>query len=78
MRGKSVRNYVAENIIASNPHQALMHRTNKWKTCWRCQKDKPTVGGHLDIRSGLHKFVCADCMAEKKARNEVPTVQSTN
>jgi hypothetical protein len=78
MRGKSMRNYVAENIMASNPYQALMHRTNKWKMCWQCQKDKPTLGGHLDIKSGLHKFVCADCMAAKKAKHEVPTVPSAN
>lgn len=78
MRGKGLRNYVAENIIASNPHQATMRSANKKKMCWHCQQEKPTKGGHMLIRPGLHKFVCIDCMAAKKATHEVPPVQSTD
>lgn len=78
MTNKSIRSYVDENLQAVKPHQAAMLKVNRRKLCWSCQKDKSTHGGHMDIRAGLHKFVCVDCMNAKKAKNEMPTVQSTD
>lgn len=79
MRGHTNRGVVAENLTAALPDVFLRQQMSRSKkTCWTCQKDKPTKDGHLNIRAGLHKFVCADCVAAKKAKNEVPTVQSTN
>ncbi len=36
--------------------------TGKKKTCWKCQKDKTTYGGHQKILAGFYKFVCKDCL----------------
>lgn len=41
----------------------------KKKTCWQCQKEKTTFGGHQKIIPGFYKFVCKDCLdanAQKK------------
>lgn len=35
--------------------------TGKKKTCWQCQKDKSTVGGHIKAAANFFKFVCKDC-----------------
>lgn len=35
--------------------------TSKKKTCWQCQKDKSTFGGHQKVASNFYKFVCKDC-----------------
>ena len=36
--------------------------TGKKKTCWKCQKDKSTRDGYLNIKPGLFKFICKDCL----------------
>ena len=69
MRGTGFGNVIAQNIAASSAkrhHEQYMH--NKWKMCWKCQKDKPTTGGHLMITAGLHKFICKDCMDAKEKK----------
>ena len=43
--------------------------TGKRKTCWQCQKEKHTFGGHQKIMPGFYKFVCRECLeanAQKK------------
>lgn len=79
MRGHTNRGVIAENLTAALPNVFLQQQmSRKKKMCWSCQKDKSTKDGQLDLRSGLHKFVCADCIAAKKAKHEVPPVQSTD
>lgn len=79
MRGQISRRVTAENLLAVNPYLAAKGAiANKKRVCWSCQKNKFTKGGHLDVRPGLFKFVCADCLAAKKAKHEVPPVQSTD
>jgi len=43
--------------------------SQKWKMCWKCQKDKTPYGGYLRITAGLHKFICKDCMDAKEKAN---------
>jgi hypothetical protein len=67
MRGKGVKNIVAENVLAAMPlvgARQIMNR--KRRLCWACQQDKVTTGGHIKIVPGLMKFVCAECMDAKK------------
>jgi hypothetical protein len=72
MRGTGNRNVVAENLSASfakRDHEKWMRK--QWKMCWKCQKDKPQIGGYLRFSAGLHKFICKDCMdAKEKANGE--------
>ena len=71
MRGTGFGNVVAQNIAASRAQQRNEKRMNqKWKCCWKCQKDKSTFGGFLRIRPGLHQFICKDCMDAKQKRVE--------
>jgi len=78
MRGTGFGNVVAQNVAAIRAQQ----RNEKWmhrqrKLCWKCQKDKSTHGGFLRILSGLHKFICKDCMdAKEKERNMKSEEQS--
>jgi hypothetical protein len=37
--------------------------------CWKCQKDKSTVGGHIKMfAGGPMKFICKECMDKKKEK----------
>lgn len=68
----SAKNIYAENLHAALPHSFFKHETRKQKRmCWKCQKDKHTVGGHLKMfTGGTMKFICSQCLAEKlKAKN---------
>ena len=69
MRGQRFKSIIAENVLAATPdiaaHQAM---NRKRKTCWSCQQDKSTIGGHMKIVPGLMKFVCAECVAAKKEK----------
>lgn len=68
MRGQKVKSILAENLNAVIPHQFTKQAMSKQKRmCWRCQKDKSTVDGHIKMFSGgPMKFVCKDCMDAKK------------
>jgi hypothetical protein len=72
MRGTGFGNVLASNIAALRGQQRNEKRmSQKWKMCWKCQKDKTPVGGYLRITAGLHKFICKDCMdAKEKANGE--------
>lgn len=44
-----------------------------WQLCWRCQKDKPLLGGSIQMLGGyvpgaVRKFICLDCLNEKKQK----------
>jgi hypothetical protein len=69
MRGHGFNHIVSQNLKAVNPHLASerkLHR--KPKTCWKCQKDKSVIGGHVKMQAGLFKFICKDCMDAKKLK----------
>lgn len=69
MRGNGYRNIIADNLSATSGlmiHEKWTHR--KRKLCWKCQKDKPQYGAHLDLSMGVHKFICKDCMDAKAAK----------
>ena len=64
----STFNAVKQNIKA----QAAMQANNKERIkqprcCWKCQKDKQTIGGKLVMKPGFFMFICKDCMDAKKA-----------
>lgn len=67
MRGQRFKSIVAENLHAALPHAFSEQRFNtKKKMCWKCQKDKSPVGGHIKIfTGGPMKFICKECMDEK-------------
>lgn len=75
MRGHTVKNVVAENIRATNAaHAANRTMNGKKKMCWRCQKDKTPVGGHLKMfPGGPMKFICKDCLDVKKEKENETT-----
>jgi hypothetical protein len=60
---------IASNLTATKDLNNLRTNMNrKRKLCWACQKDKTVLGGHLDLRPGLAKFVCKECVALKKEK----------
>ena len=66
MRGTGFGNVVAQNLAALRGQQRNdKYMNQKWKMCWKCQKDKNPYGGYLRITAGLHKFICKDCMDVK-------------
>ena len=69
MRGQRVKSILAENLHAALPHQFAKQVMSKGKRmCWKCQQDKPTVGGHIKtFKGGPMKFICKECMDAKKA-----------
>lgn len=67
MRGTGYGNVLASNIKAlKGQFRNEKYMNNRWKMCWKCQKDKNPYGGHLRITAGLHKFICKDCMDVKE------------
>ena len=71
MRGYGFGNILAGNIEALKAQQRNEQRMNKkFKLCWKCQKDKNPYGGYLRITTGLHKFICKDCMDAKQKQLE--------
>ena len=71
MRGQGSTSIVASNIAALRAQQRNEKRmSQKWKMCWKCQKDKSPNGGFLRITAGLHKFICKDCMDAKQKKLE--------
>jgi hypothetical protein len=71
MRGQGRISIVANNIAALRAQQRNEKRmSQKWKMCWKCQKDKSPSGGFLRITAGLHKFICKDCMDAKQKKLE--------
>ena len=70
MRGQTAKKVLSENYVATRPYEA----TKKWKAnkphmCWKCQKDKPTFGGHIKTYvGGPMKFICRDCLEEKESK----------
>ena len=74
MRGNGFRNIIGDNLRAVNPLLDAKQRMNSApKMCWKCQKSKSTVGGHIKTYPGLMKFICKDCMdarAEAKLKEK--------
>jgi hypothetical protein len=68
MRGQRFKNILAENIHATAPYIDSQKRfSGRKKMCWRCQKDKSPVGGHIKtFTGGTMKFICLDCINAKK------------
>lgn len=67
MRGHGNNHILAQNLMAVNTHLDSERKLHgKPKMCWKCQKDKPTHGGHVKAQAGLFKFICKDCMDAKK------------
>jgi hypothetical protein len=68
MRGQRFKNIIAENLKAALPHINSKRELNgRKKMCWKCQKDKYSVGGHIKMfTGGPMKFICADCINAKK------------
>lgn len=61
----------AANIHATTPAlQDKYAKARKKKMCLRCQKEKNTKGGHISMKPGFFKFICADCVAEKARRDK--------
>jgi hypothetical protein len=75
MRGKAHKHILAENIVAMSAKKSF----GRWvdsqkKLCWKCQKDKSTIGGTVTAMDGfggkLRKFICKDCIDAKAKQNE--------
>ena len=70
MRGTGFGNVLAGNIAALKGQKRNEKRmSQKWKMCWKCQKDKSPVGGHIKMfTGGPMKFICRDCVNVKKEK----------
>ena len=70
MRGTGVKHILAENLRATSSQNHFNKNTSlKKRMCWKCQKDKPTLGGHIKMfTGGTMKFICKDCMDAKKEK----------
>lgn len=47
-------------------------KNNRWMSrkpqlCWKCQKDKPMMGGAIKFFGPIRRFICIDCVLAKKA-----------
>jgi hypothetical protein len=71
MRGQGAKNVVAENLNAGLPDVFLKQiRSRKKQMCWKCQKDKSTIGGHIKTwAGGPMKFICKECIDAKSKEN---------
>lgn len=72
MRGNGFGRVVADNLNAVNPYlSAKQAMSTKKKMCWRCQKDKSPVGGHIKaFTGGPMKFICKECCEAIQAKKE--------
>lgn len=62
-------NIVRQNTTALAPRLANeYHMRRHPRTCWKCQKDKPILGGKQTLKPGFYMFVCKDCMDAKKLK----------
>lgn len=69
MKGNGVVSVMAENMTALAGAQEERRIYTKPKMCWRCQKDKPTAGGHIKTYAGgPMKFICKDCLVAKETK----------
>jgi hypothetical protein len=71
MKGHGTTKIIANNLHAGLPEVFERHRFGSHpKMCWKCQKDKSPIGGHIKTQPGLMKFICKDCMDAKTKANE--------
>ena len=70
MRGTGYENVLATNIaVTKDLIAANKSMSKKPRMCWKCQKDKSTVGGHIKMfAGGPMKFICKECMDKKKEK----------
>jgi hypothetical protein len=70
IRGHGGINILAENLRSVNPLIANKSSMNtRRKMCWKCQKDKSPVGGHIKtFTGGPMKFICKECMDAKQTK----------
>lgn len=70
MKGTVVRHILEENIRATSPQKLFNRNTSvKKRMCWKCQKDKSPLGGHIKMfTGGTMKFICKDCTDAKKEK----------
>lgn len=78
MRGNGCVNVLAENKMRANTvwkdsHWRALHK----KLCWSCQKEShPQPGSILKVRTGLHKYVCLECVQASQARKAAKTAET--
>ncbi len=60
-------NAVQQNISANKAHDATKRWMNgKPQMCWKCQKDKSTLGGSLKFFGSVRRFICKECVEAKQ------------
>lgn len=71
MRGKGVYDVLKQNMQAVGTHLASQRKLHgRLRMCWKCQKDKSPLGGHIKAQIGLCKFICKDCLEAKGKQAE--------
>jgi hypothetical protein len=67
------KSYLQENLDAHKAKETTgrFYRSQKGNMCWKCMKEKKSKGGHIKIWGNVVKFICAECMAAKKAAKSV-------
>lgn len=78
MRGQKGFSNLKENIVAVS---GLSSNNRKMrmipKLCWKCQKESRfEEGAYLNIKMGLHKYICKPCMDTKRAKVEIEEQRS--
>ena len=60
---------VQQNIDALDAELSNRRRMARYpQLCWRCQKDKSLAGGSIKMFGSVRRFICKDCVEEKKAK----------
>lgn len=73
-RGTGAFNPKAQAVNQKTPNLNNNRRMSRtWQMCWKCQKDKPLLGGSITMLGGyvpgtVRKFICADCLQAKQAK----------
>jgi hypothetical protein len=80
MKGQGATKVIANNLHAGLPDVFERQRfATRFKMCWKCQKNKSPIGGHIKTYPGLMKFICKDCMdAKAKTSESAGTLDETS
>lgn len=75
-RGYGVFSPTKQALVRQAPMNDNNRRMSRqWQLCWRCQKDKPLLGGSINMLGGnipgaVRKFICLDCLNAMQKKRE--------
>jgi hypothetical protein len=71
MRGTGYINvYAYKTLVNKIKNNEKKWRSNHFRLCWQCQKDKHTKDGTQRLMGASMVFVCKECVDLNKAKKE--------